>query len=176
LRNPSNGGGVSARVEKDGSFKEEGIQPGKYSLLLANSQGFYVDKASASGAELENGQLTVVPGSQIELTIKAGKGLSNVNGRVTKDKKNLSGALVLLIPQDRVHGNYMPRDQSDSDGTFTLFNAPPGRYTLIAITNGRGLSYADPAVIAPYLANGKALEVPLPKGATVEIEAQPRLR
>jgi hypothetical protein len=66
------------------------------------------------------------------------------------------------------------RDQSDSHGTFTLNWALPGRYTLVAIDNGRGLAYADPTVIAPYLQAGRVLDLPLANDATVQVEVQPR--
>jgi hypothetical protein len=80
--------------------------------------------------------------------------------------------MVLLFPHDPSHGNNIPRDQSDSDGTFTLNWALPGRYTLVAIDHGRGLAYADPAVIAPYLQAGQVLDLPLAKDSRVEIEVQ----
>jgi hypothetical protein len=82
--------------------------------------------------------------------------------------------MVVAIPQDSTRAKYIPRDQSDSDGTFTLNQVPPGRYTLVAIQNGRNLAYAEPGAIAPYLAQGQVLDVPLPKDAKVEIEVQPR--
>jgi hypothetical protein len=47
-------------------------------------------------------------------------------------------------------------------------------YTLIAIDNGRGLAYADPAVIAPYLQGGRVLDLPLANDATVQVEVQSR--
>ena len=126
------------------------------------------------GAAFADGVLEVAPGAQIELAITAAKGMTKIDGTVVHGKTLVAGAMVLVIPQDSTRAKYIPRDQSDSDGTFTLNQVPPGRYTLIAIQNGRNLAYAEPSVIAPYLPQGQVLDVPLPKDAKVEIEVQPR--
>jgi len=55
------------------------------------------------------------------------------------------------------------RDQSDSDGTFTLAGAIPGKYTVVAIENGWDLEWLNPDVIKPYLGQGTPLEV-MPNG------------
>ncbi len=81
---------------------------------------------------------------------------------------------MLLIPQDLGRAIEIPRGQSDTDGTFSMSRVPPGRYTLVAIEHGRGLAYATPAVIAPYLKLGRTLDVPLAKDSKVEADVQPR--
>ena len=43
------------------------------------------------------------------------------------------------------------RDQSDSDGTFTLAGILPGHYRVIAIKHGWELEWAKPSVLAPFL-------------------------
>jgi len=174
MGNVSNGHVAFGLVDQDGSFDIAQIPPGRYELLLANDPNLYMQKVTVKGSLFANGEIDVPAGAQIELTITAAAGLSKVNGVVLKDKRPIAGAMVLLIPQDLSHGRYIPRDQSDSDGTFTLYSAAPGRYTLLAIEDGRGLAYGDPAVMAPYLAGGRVVEVPVPKDASVEVEVQPR--
>jgi hypothetical protein len=82
--------------------------------------------------------------------------------------------MVLFIAHDFRRSNYIPRDQSDSDGTFTANWTAPGRYTVVAIENGRDLEYANPSVITPYLAAGRVIDVPLAKDMKLEIEVQGR--
>jgi hypothetical protein len=51
------------------------------------------------------------------------------------------------------------RDQSDSDGTFSLFNVLPGKYTVVAIENGWSLLWLKHDVMEPYLKHGQPVEV-----------------
>jgi hypothetical protein len=164
----------SAIVHPDGSFDIPGVTAGHYLLALLNVPDIYVAKAAVKGAAYANGELQILNGAQVELILTPGHGLTKVDGIVVDDKKPAAGAIVLLIPQDPLHGNTIARDQSDSDGTFTLDRVTPGRYTLVAIDDGYGLAYADPAVIAPYLEHGRVLDLPLTKDASVEIQVQHR--
>ena len=115
-------------------------------------------------------------GASIQMSLVAAKGLTRVNGIAMKDGKAFPGAIVLLLPQDSTGGAYMPRDQTDSDGTFTLNFAPPGRYALIAIDDGRGLAYRDASIIGPYLEQAQIVDLPLPPDASVKVNVQPRRR
>ena len=51
------------------------------------------------------------------------------------------------------------RDQSDSDGSFSLTNVAPGQYTVVAIQDGWKLDWQRREAIAPYLAGGVAITV-----------------
>jgi hypothetical protein len=174
LGDSSNGNTLWLPIAKDGSFNLSQTQPGRYSLLMGNTSEFYIRDISVKGAGFAGGVLEIAKGAQIELTITAAKGMTKIDGTVVNGKTPVAGALVLIIPQDANRAKYIPRDQSDSDGTFTLFQVPPGRYTLVAIQNGRDLAYAEPGVMAPYLPHGQVLDVPLPKNARVEVEVQAR--
>ena len=64
------------------------------------------------------------------------------------------------------------RDQSDSDGTFTLANVVPGQYTVIAIANGWDLEWANPTVLQPYLAKGERVQVPAQGRLEIKVQVQ----
>jgi hypothetical protein len=68
--------------------------------------------------------------------------------------------MVVLVPQS-LQGNadLFRRDQSDSDGTFSLYQVVPGRYTVVAIENGWNLDWQNPDVLRPYLEHGQSIEV-----------------
>ncbi|MGC2659950.1 MAG: carboxypeptidase-like regulatory domain-containing protein, partial [Bryobacteraceae bacterium] len=83
-------------------------------------------------------------------------------------------AMILLLPADG-NPDLIRRDQSDSDGTFTLPDVLPGRYTLVAIDNGHDLAYQDRAVMEKYLAQGQTVEIPLKNTAQITVKVQPRL-
>ncbi len=161
-------------VARDGSFSIDNVAAGRYNLRLSNTPDMYLSSVDVKGALYSKGVLEIREGAQVELTIKAASGLTKLDGVAVRDEKPFAGAMVLLVPQDYSHGNYIPRDQSDSDGTFTLNLAPPGRYTLLAIDDGRDLEYANPAQIAAYLPGGRAVELPLPPNSSVQVQVQAR--
>jgi hypothetical protein len=67
--------------------------------------------------------------------------------------------MVVLVPQDIEHNSgLVRRDQSDSDGTFSLYNVSPGSYTVIAIENGWDSQWLNPDILKPYLNGGATVE------------------
>jgi hypothetical protein len=126
---------------------------------------------AVKGAEYSRGELEVREGAQIQLAITAAKA-EDFSGVVTKDGQPFGGAMVLLVPQDFSHGAAIPRDQSDSDGTFKMASVAPGRYTLLAIEEPGELAYHDPAAIAPYLKQGRTLQLPLASDTQTNVEVQ----
>ncbi len=167
--------GLAQQVKPDGTFELPGARAGHYILMLTRSTpDLYVAKVEAKGATYVNGELDVSPGAHVELLITPGHGLAKVEGMVEQDKKPMAGAMVLLIPKDRNSTAHIGRDQSDSDGTFAIAGLAPGRYTLMAINDGRDLAYMDPAVIAPYLQRAQVVDIPMKE--TAHIEVQKRLQ
>jgi hypothetical protein len=174
MSNIANGETTWLPVGKDGSFNNAKTAPGRYSLLMGNTGEFYIQKLGVEGATYINGVLEVANGAQIQLNITAAKGMTNIDGTAMDGKSPVAGAMILAIPQDPLRAKYIPRDQSDSDGTFTLAELPPGRYTVVAVDDGRGLAYAEPGVITPYLAAGQVVDVPLAKDSKLAIQVQHR--
>jgi hypothetical protein len=73
--------------------------------------------------------------------------------------------MVVLVPAARTTSDLdaldglFRRDQSDSDGSFSLRDVVPGQYILVAIEDGWTLDWAEPQVIARYLPAGIAVTV-----------------
>jgi hypothetical protein len=177
LVNVNNGRAIAPTIAPDGSFKvnDESISPGRYEFRLANTQELYIKSVAVNGAEQPGRVFDVTEDASVKLSIVAAKGLTRFNGIAMKDDEPFPGAMVLLLPRDSNHGGYIPRDQSDSDGTFTLNLVEPGRYTLIAIDDGRDLAYRDATVVKPYLEQGQIVDVPLRSDANVKVNVQHRL-
>ncbi len=164
-------------VEPDGTLKRpEGspLLPGRYELLLENAPGFYLKSVQVNGTEAPAGQIDIPDNGSVQISLLAAKGSTSIDGIALKDAKPLAAAMVLLMPKNLARAGLIRRDQSDSDGTFTLPDVPPGHYTLLAIDNGRDLLYQDPEVMKPYLSQGQDLTVPLPNGAPVKVEVLAR--
>jgi hypothetical protein len=63
------------------------------------------------------------------------------------------------VPDDpQNHQALFRRDQSDSDGTFSLKQVVPGRYTVLSIDNW-DVEWNDPKVLKKYLDKGYAVDV-----------------
>ena len=101
------------------------------------------------------------------------KGLEEVTGVAERDGKPLAGAMVVLIP-DKIDGNESSfrRDQSDSDGSFTLRGIVPGKYTVVAIEQGWELEWGKAEVLRPYLANAERLEITAKGRYQVKVRVQ----
>ena len=79
---------------------------------------------------------------------------------------------MVLVPRDPADWLLFRRDQSDSDGTFTLPAVLPGTYIAIAIEDGWGLDWASPAVLQLYLKNGTPVEVTGEGNINVKVQLQ----
>jgi hypothetical protein len=149
------------QVDADGSFLIHGISPGSYEVW-ANAQGgsVAVIRMTSSGGAIEGHTLKV--GNQpVAISATLAEGSSTVTGYAKRDGKPAAGVMVLLAPKipgaDR---EMFRRDQSDSDGSFTLRQTVPGEYTVVAIEDGWALDWARTEVIAHYLARGLKVTVP----------------
>jgi len=85
----------------------------------------------------------------------------------------VSGTMVVLAPQDIAdNASLFRRDQSDSDGTFTLHDVVPGHYTAIAIQNGWDMEWASPEALRPYLAKGTSVVINGKEKLEIKVAAQ----
>ncbi len=182
LSEPETNENSICQVQRDGIFHcNRGgpggdFSPGKYQLHLLNTGSLYIKSIAAQGAAYTDGLLHVSHGASVQLAITAAPGLTKLDGIALRNGKPYPAAMVLLIPQPVNQGNGIPRDQSDSDGTFTLPEVHPGRYFLLAIDHGRDLEYHNPKVLAPYLAHAETVEVPANGAGVVQVNVQPRLK
>ena len=71
-------------------------------------------------------------------------------------KSDLRKGLKLLI---EANSEWLRRDQSDLDGSFSLINVIPGDYVLVAIDDGWDLNWSQPGIMAHYLEQGQKVSV-----------------
>jgi len=155
----------SEPVGKEGDvvFKQ-GIVPGSYEISLSNTPDVYLKSIAATGAKVLGRTLEVAAGTTVKLTISAAHGEGQVTGVALRDGRPFAGAMVVLVPADPAHNQILfRRDQSDSDGTFTLPGVVPGAYTTLAIEDGWELEWTNPEVLKNYMSRGVAVRVQ-PKG------------
>lgn len=162
-------------MAKDGTFTVQGVPAGSYDVALGGS--YSIVRMVADGASTEGHQLKV-GSTPVNLALALTPDLATINGYAKRNGKAASGIMVLLVPGHPSASREMfRRDQSDSDGSFSLKNVAPGAYTLIAIEDGWSLDWAQPEVIARYLAHGLKIEVALAQknmNVLEPVEVQPR--
>jgi hypothetical protein len=81
--------------------------------------------------------------------------------------------MVVLIPAGAGDNSALyRRDQSDSDGTFTLPDVLPGKYSILAIEKGWDLEWLNPGVLQPYFAGATQITVDPKQKYDVKVTAQ----
>ncbi len=169
---PSEGDAVAG----DGSFTLHSVHPGRYDVQVGSQDApISILQMVATGADVQGNRVTIA-GQPVLLAATLARGVTTVTGSAAQNGKRTGGAMILLVPRNAALHDLYRRDQSNTDGSFTLNRVVPGTYTLVAIDNGWTLEWARPEVIAPYLARGvhvrvtgqRTLELP------TAVEVQPR--
>jgi len=175
LLHRGSGQNFTSQVSEKGEFEmsSQGVRPGTYDVLVFGVQNGVIRELLASGAKISGEQIEVGPSASVQLTITLSQGVGRVDGTALRDGKPFSEAMVVLIPEDIEHNSTLVRrDQSDSDGTFSLYNVLPGKYRVIALANGWDLHWMDPGVLQPYLGGGESIEVAARGRYNLEVNVQ----
>jgi hypothetical protein len=142
-------------------------------MMIGNAQGFSLQKMAATGGTVTGRTLEITTAGTVHVAGIASRGVAQVNGVALRDSVPVPGAMIVLVPHDPAHNQPLfRRDQSDSDGTFTLRDVVPGNYTVVAIDNGWQLEWADASVLQPYLKNGSPVEITGDGTAEVKVQVQ----
>ena len=175
LRDPASEAGFGAQVNAKGEFdfQPQAVRAGTYQLSVFNTPGATVTALAASGARVRGHSVTIEDGSNVKLAVSMSKGLGEVAGVAERNRSPLAGAMIVLVP-DKIDGNesLFRRDQSDSDGSFTLRDIVPGNYTVVAIEQGWELEWSKAEVLRPYLTNGERVEIVAKGKYQMKIEVQ----
>jgi hypothetical protein len=132
----------------------------EYEVAVTNLRGSIVQKVSSTGAKVVGRTLILPRNGTVDLTVMMSGQAARIDGTVLHDGKGISQAMVVLVPESlQGNANLIRRDQSDSDGTFSLYQVLPGRYRVVAITNGWDLDLQNPVVLRPYLEHSAPIDV-----------------
>lgn len=173
LRDLSSGRMMGSRADENGEFTIQPQHAGRYVISLGNAPGYAIRTISGTGARINGRTLDFTSTQPVELVIAASEGVGVVNGTVMEGDKLTSGAMVVLVPSD-VEDNLslFRRDQSDSDGSFTLRDVVPGTYTAIALQNGWDMEWGSAEALRPYLAKGTRVQITGKQQLDIKIAAQ----
>lgn len=146
-------------VYNRGAFSFTGVAAGNWKVQVSTGLSVPVLSITLSG-RTHAGNVVTVADRPVTLIARVNAGATRVEGFALKSGKGQAGVMVVLVPRG---GAGIPelvrRDQSDSDGSFSLRDVAPGQYTVVAIEDGWGLDWARPEVIGRYLPGGVAVTV-----------------
>jgi|SRR5579859_2303519 len=165
--------GYFAPLNEAGDFTVQ-VPPGEYQVIGQIPQ-MYLASVTSPDTLVKGRTVQVKAGSAIKLVIVAGTGYGQIEGVAERNGRPVSGVMVLLAPEDAKDNQILfRRDQSDSDGSFLLFNIIPGRYRLLAIEDGWELDWANPSVLAAFLKKSLAVQVRAQDKLQQTVEVQDR--
>ena len=163
----------TARIAAKGEFEfRQPVPAGEYNLDLSGARGFTV-KGVSGNARVTGETIQIGGKAPVKLTVELTDALGRIDGVVLRDGKPQAAAMVVLVPEDPSNNaGRFRRDQTDSDGSFTLASILPGKYTVVTIENGWDMEWANPEVLKPFLAKGEAVLVEARGKLKVKLGAQ----
>jgi hypothetical protein len=175
IRNTSTGGIDDAPVDEKGhfTFQPDSVRPGTYQVLVMDNGAASVPVMSATGGKVHGDQIEIPAGQTVHLTLGAATGSYQLDGIALHDGKPAAGMRIILVPAGTETNVDMFRfDQSDSDGTFSLYTVGTGKYTVIALENSWDLEWARPGVLDKYLAGATVIQVNAGSSKKIEVKVQ----
>ena len=138
VRNASKGTGFRADADPAGnfSFSSDEIEPGVYEIFAAAPGGLELRSVSANGTKMTGRKIEIGSGGDLQLVLTLARGVyARLKGIAERGGKPAPGMMVVLVPEDLRDISEYRRDQSDSDGSFSLNQVSPGKYTVIALSD-----------------------------------------
>ncbi|MGA2807495.1 MAG: carboxypeptidase-like regulatory domain-containing protein [Terracidiphilus sp.] len=167
-----------------GAFNFAAVAPGAWELE-ADAPGRTLPISSVTvGNRVNAGNQVTVRDRPVQVVATVSLGETRVEGFARKVRapgdrsagagvevgRGKAGAMVVLVPKEPgAFRSLVRRDQSDSDGSFSLHDVAPGQYTVVAIEDGWDLDWARPEVIGRYLPQGIAVTVTERQGKLVRL-------
>jgi hypothetical protein len=161
---------MSARIEQ-GSFTFTPVTPGIWTLTVVLGEHELPVESITVGRRKFDGNRFTVAEQPLTLKVTVEEKPLRVNGIVKTGGKGVAGVMVVAVPKN---GALFPalarRDQSDSDGSFSLRDVAPGAYTVVAIENAwDNFDWSRSEVIGRYLSGGVEITVAGGQEARVKV-------
>jgi hypothetical protein len=167
-------------IDPAGSVSFEALKPGKYGIsVLSPGKQYAVTRSWTEAGQAAGTEVTITPGSNVQLTVEIAAGGASIEGVAQKNGKPVAGVMVALIPKDpEAHVELFRRDQSDFDGTFLLRGVIPGAYTVVAVEDAWGFDWLKSGVLARYAQHSQTVVISDSMRGTIHLpeplEVQPK--
>ena len=151
---------LNGQISAQGEFEiKQAVPAGSYDVTVNMPKAFLKGMA-ASGARISGQTINITGSGPVKLAVMLTNGVGRVEGKVLRDDKPVPGVMIVLLPKNPANNaTLFRRDQSDSDGSFTLSSVMPGKYTVLAIEKGWELEWANPDVLKAFLPQGEQIQV-----------------
>jgi hypothetical protein len=145
---------------RGGQFTFMPVPPGEYEVwATAGDKQMPVIETSV-GPRSQAGNVFTVREDGPPLGVTVSETETKIEGFAKRDGKGVAGVMMVLLPRDPAQWKGLTRrDQTDSDGSFTLRDVAPGEYTGVGIEDGWPLDWTSPAVMERYLRAGTNVTV-----------------
>jgi 5-hydroxyisourate hydrolase-like protein (transthyretin family) len=160
----------------NGSFNFAAVPPGAWELILASPTKSLPVTAITIGNRTRAGSKFTVRDQPLKVIATISLSETRVEGFARNLKgKGQPGVMIVLVPKEpSAFPALVRRDQSDSDGSFSLRDVVPGQYTVVAIQDSWELDWGGQEVIGRYLSHGVAVTVTESSGKLLRL-AEPVL-
>jgi carboxypeptidase family protein len=149
-----------ATSARNGRFHFDSVASGTWTVGVEGEGKMMPVLAVETGSAAHAGNVLTVRDRPMNVVVTLGEGIARIDGITQKDGKGFGGAMIVLVPKQTGNLETLARrDQSDSDGSFSLRDVVPGQYTVVAIEDGWELDWTQPEVLARYLPSGTAVTV-----------------
>lgn len=147
------------------------VPSGAWELILDSNSTSLPVAAITIGNRTRAGSQFTVRDKPIQLIATVSQSETRVEGFArNKNGKSQPGVMIVLVPKEMAaFRSLVRRDQSDSDGSFSLRDVVPGQYTVVAIQDGWELDWARQEVIGRYLSHGVAVTVTESSGKLMKL-------
>jgi len=152
--------------DKKSQFSFHNVEAGKYNLIVRAFEPWYVQSATAGGANLLSEELEVRgSGQSIDIVLRNDGASLNIS---LGTRRKPIPAAILVVRDDA------PRDirtmTVEGDGPFSINGLAPGGYDVLAFDTIEQLEYSDLEVLHPYLS--RAAHVSLLPGQSIDVKVE----
>lgn len=155
-----------------GAFSFPMVLPGSWEMWVQGVETQLTVLSTSVGGRIQAGNLLTVKNRPLSLVVTLNQNGTRVEGFARKGGKGVAGAMVVLVPRDpSALRSQARRDQTDSDGSFSLRDVAPGQYIALAIEDGWDVDWARPGVLDRFLGQGIAVAVTGKSGKLIRLSA-----
>jgi hypothetical protein len=146
------------------------VPPGRYVLQIGSPlRDYYVKSARTHEADILADGLTVKGPGKIDIEATLASDGGRVEGVVRdKDRQPVSGATIVLVPDQRSRFDRYRSISSDQNGRYEFAAVPPGGYKLFAWDDVEAGEWRDPDFLRDYEKQGEKLALEPRAQSTVD--------
>jgi hypothetical protein len=157
-------GPMGARVQADGSFVFENVQPGTYHVVVtSNSAAFrdyIVKEVNVGGKEVGDSGFSVGSGAAFLDVVGSAKSSTIEGSAVDDDGKPVPDVQIVCIPDAarRKRHEIYQQVQTDQRGYFSLRGLNPGEYQVFALDE-QANDITDPDFVSAHEGQGETVKI-----------------